>query len=140
MRHPLHPVLVHFPVSCWSLAVLTDIANLFFGELSWRWSNPLLLVGCGTGVVAMLAGFIEFMRVPEGAALRDAYWHMGLMALALVLFTLRLLLGIEQFQVRAPEPVLLLISGVGFLCLLVGGWFGGRLVYHHGVGQDNKTR
>src|SRR6185437_7671358 len=83
MRHPLHPALVHFPVACWSLAVLADFASLRFGTAAWSWSGGLLAVGCAMAVLAMLAGMLELARVPEGAALQDAWWHMGAMLTAL---------------------------------------------------------
>ena len=136
MRHPLHPALVHFPVACWSLAVLADFAGLRFGAAAWSWSGGLLAVGCAMAVLAMLAGMMELARVPEGAALRDAWWHMGAMLTAFTLFTARLLLRLDHFQPLEPDVTSLLLDAGGFLALAVGGWFGGRLVYGHGVGRQ----
>lgn len=136
MRHPLHPALVHFPVACWTLAVVADVAGLVWGEAAWSWSAGLLVAGCLMAVVAMLAGLVEFTRVPEGAAMRDAYLHMGLMVLALALFATRLLLRLDHHRPLAPDAVALLLDAGGFAALAVGGWFGGRLVYGHGVGRQ----
>lgn len=135
MRHPLHPALVHFPVACWSLAVIADFASLYFGHAAWQWATGLLMVGCVMAVIAMLAGMLEIARVPEGAAMRDAYLHMGIMLLALVLFAARLLTGPENFRPGAPATLALVLDAAGFIALAVGGWFGGRLVYGHGIGQ-----
>lgn len=135
MRHPLHPLFVHFPVACWSLAVAVDFAGLHFGAAAWSWSPGLLAVGCGMALVAMLAGFVELARVPEGAALRDAWWHMGLMSGAFAAFATRLLLRLNHLNPLPPDNVSLLLDAAGFLALTVGGWFGGRLVYGHGVGR-----
>jgi len=136
MRHPLHPALVHFPVACWSLAVLADFASLRFGTAAWSWSGGLLAVGCAMAVLAMLAGMLELARVPEGAALQDAWWHMGAMLTAFTLFAARLLLRLDHFQPLAPDLTSLLLDVGGFLALVVGGWFGARLVYAHGVGRE----
>jgi len=136
MRHPLHPALVHFPVACWSLAVVADFASLHFGAAAWSWSAGLLAVGCGMALLAMLAGLVELARVPEGPAMRDAYWHMGVMLLALALFATRLLLRLDHLQPLVPDTLSLLLDAGGFLALAVGGWLGGRLVYGHGVGRD----
>jgi uncharacterized membrane protein len=38
---------------------------------------------------------------------------------------------------RAAVGVLLL-EGVGLLLLSVGGWYGGHLVFHHGVGRETR--
>lgn len=139
MRHPLHPALVHFPVACWSLAVMTDFAGLWLGEPAWRWSGGLLVVGCVIALAAMLAGLFELPRVPEGSAMRVAYWHMGVMLLAGTLFGARLLLRLEGLRPLAPNTVSLLLDAGGFICLIAGGWLGGKLVYQHGVGRADQA-
>lgn len=136
MRHPLHPALVHFPVACWSLAVATDLASLWLGEAAWRWSGGLLAVGCTMALAAMLAGMMELSRVPEGAAMRDAWAHMGAMLTAFTFFMARLLLRLDHLHPLAPDTVSFALDAGGFLALAVGGRFGGRLVYGHGVGSD----
>lgn len=138
MRHPLHPALVHFPVTCWSLAVATDVASLWLGEAAWHWSGGLLAVGCAMALVAMLAGMMELSRVPEGAPMRDAWVHMGAMLTAFTFFVVRLVLRLDHLQPMAPDAASLALDAGGFLALAVGGWFGGRLVYGHGVGS-NRT-
>lgn len=135
MRHPLHPALVHFPVACWSLAALADFASLYLGEAAWTWSGGLLAVGCGMALVAMLAGMLELPRVPEGKPMRDVYIHMSAMLIALALFATRLLLRLDGMQPLPPDRLSLLLDALGFIALATGGWFGGRLVYAHGVGR-----
>ncbi|TEA78791.1 DUF2231 domain-containing protein [Allopusillimonas ginsengisoli] len=136
MRHPLHPALVHFPIACWSLAVIADFASLRLGEAAWRWSGGLLAVGCVMAIVAMLAGLLELQRVPEGVPLRDTYLHMSIMIIAFILFTARLLLRLDHLQPLAPDKLSLLLDAAGFLALALGGWLGGRMVYGHGIGRD----
>lgn len=134
-RHPLHPAVVHFPVACWSLAVLADIAGLWVGEPAWGWSGGLLAVGNGMAIVAIAAGMLELSHVPEGAAMRVAYWHMWMMLLACTLFWLRLLLRLEGMQPLPPDRLSLLLDAGGFLCLTVGGVLGGKLVYQYDAGR-----
>lgn len=132
-NHPLHPALVHFPVACWTLAVAADFAGLWLGESAWRWSGGLLAIGCGMAVVSVLAGLLELSHVPEGPAMRTAYWHMSLMIVAGTLFSVRLLTRLEDFRPLEPNAISLLLDISGFICLTVGGWLGARLVYHHNV-------
>ncbi|MNV91239.1 hypothetical protein D3C71_1857170 [compost metagenome] len=80
----------------------------------------------------------ELPRVPEGPAMRVAYWHMGTMLIAGTLFTVRLLLRLEELHPLEPDTLSLLLDAAGFFCLAVGGWLGGTLVYHHGVGRSGK--
>lgn len=135
MRHPLHPALVHFPIACWSLAVGADFSSLWLGEQAWQWSAGLLAVGCVMAFVAATAGLIELARIPDGDALRDTYWHMSIMLIALTLFSLRLFLRLDQLHPLAPDTLSLLLDAAGFLALAIGGWLGGKLVYGHGIGQ-----
>ena len=93
-------------------------------------------MGCGMAILAMLAGLMELSKVPEGQPLRDTYRHMGLMLVAFSLFTVRLLLGLEQFQPVAPNLALLCVDVGGLISLVFGGWFGGQLVYQHGIGKN----
>ncbi|WP_322999680.1 DUF2231 domain-containing protein [Castellaniella sp.] len=139
MRHPLHPALVHFPVACWSLSALTDFASLWLGEAAWQWSAGLLAVGCMMALAAMTAGLMELARIPDGPALRDTYWHMGVMLTAFALFTARLLIGLDHLQPLPPDALALLLDALGFIALAVGGWLGGRLVYGHGIGRSPHT-
>lgn len=139
MRHPLHPMLVHFPVACWSLGTLADFASLHFGEPAWFLSGSLIAIGLVIALAAMAAGMYELTRVPEGgAALRDAYLHMGLMLLAFSLYLASALVRIDEARLGPPDVVALVTSASGFLALLAGGYMGGRLVYGHGIG-GSKT-
>lgn len=135
MRHPLHPALVHFPVACWSLAVAADLAGPWWGAPAWNGAVALLTVGCAMALPTMLAGLMELPRIPEGAALRDTFAHMAAMLGASLLFTLRLVLGLDQMKPLPPDAMAFALDAGGFLALAIGGWLGGRLVYGHGLGR-----
>lgn len=133
--HPIHPAIVHFPIACWSLAVLADFASLIYGQSAWQWSGGLLIMGGLTGLLAALAGGWDLRSIPEGQAMRDAIWHLGLMLTAWTLFVLRLLVGVSHLAFIAPHFAALFLDVLGFTCLMLGGWMGARLVYTHGIGQ-----
>lgn len=137
MRHPLHPTLVHFPVACWSLAVAADYISLLFGTTTWRYTDGLIAVGCVMALVAMLAGLLEIIRIPEeGNAMRDAIIHAGCMIVALLLFGIRFMQGPYGLQPVAPNVLSFILDAAGFIALFVGGWYGARLVYGHGIGAS----
>lgn len=137
MRQPLHPALVHFPIACWTLAVAADFISLLYGTTTWRWTDGLLAVGCVVALVAMAAGLVEIVRIPDGsAAMRAAVIHVGAMIAALLLFAARLLQGPYGLQPVAPNLLSFVLDVAGFTALFVGGWFGGRLVHTHGIGRD----
>lgn len=134
-RHPLHPALVHFPIACWSLAVVADFVSLQWGEAAWQWSAGLLTVGCLMALLAAAAGMLEIRKVPEGAAVHTLFTHMGLMLAAFAIFALRLLLREAPLQPAAPNALALVLDAAGLAVLIVGGHFGARLVYGFGVGS-----
>ncbi len=117
-----------------------DFFSLHYGESAWRWSAGLLAVGCASAVPALLTGLLDIGRVPEGEPLRDTFWHLGFMLLAFILFALRLVMGLNAFQPLPPTIITLAIDAAALLSLGGGGWFGGRLVYHHGVGQSGPVQ
>ena len=136
MKHPLHPALVHFPVACWSLATLADLAG--FGWPHWplsQFAGAMLVAGCIGGLAAAAAGLAELLKLPpDSPAAADANRHMLLALAAWSLYAASLLLRLEDWMPREPGVLALAASVAGFLALAAAGWMGGRLVYVHGVG------
>ncbi|HXS73303.1 MAG TPA: DUF2231 domain-containing protein [Rhodanobacteraceae bacterium] len=139
MRHPLHPALVHFPIACWSLATAADLASLHWGEPTGRSAGALMVVGTVSAVPAMLAGFYELGTLAEDSpATGDVYRHMGAMTCALLLYAVSLFLRLEHTRLLAPGTLAIACSVLGFICLSIGGWLGGKLVYTHRLGADAR--
>jgi uncharacterized membrane protein len=138
MRHPLHPALVHFPIACWSLATLGDLASLVSGEPTWRLAGILLVAGIGFSIPAMLAGFVELTKVAEDSpAIKDVNRHMIVVMCALAFYTASLFLRLRGTHLGEPGALAIGMSVLGFAFLAVAGWLGGRLVYGHGLGVSS---
>lgn len=86
----------------------------------------------------MIAGLLDLARIVERQALRIAYLHMLLMLITSLIFTLRLVVGLDQWQPRPPVPQSLSLDIFGLICLLLGAWLGGELVYQHGIGTAQQ--
>ena len=139
MRHPLHPMLAHFPVVCWSLATIADIASVRYGQPAWHLAGTLLWIGVLVAVPAMFVGVVELIQIPrEPGPVRAGFMHMGVMLVAFLLYLVSLLLRIHQGHIIQPGIAAQTISVIGFVFLLVGGWLGGTLVYGYGAGGDRK--
>ena len=140
MSHPLHPALVHFPVACWSLATLADGVALLWQPTHLQPLAALLLVtGCAMGLLAAIAGFVEFLKLGDGhPAERTAQCHMGLALCSECLYAGSLALRIEGHALVAPTAWALALSGMGLVTLLLTGWLGGKLVYGYGVGTGRE--
>jgi uncharacterized membrane protein len=135
MRHPLHPALVHFPIACWSLATAADLASPVWGEPAWRLAGVLLVAGIGFSIPAMLAGFLELAKVAEdNPAIKDVNRHMIMVMSALTCYVVSLFLRLHGTELIEPGLLAIGLSVLGFLCLGVAGWLGGKLVYGHRLG------
>jgi uncharacterized membrane protein len=137
MRHPLHPALVHFPIACWSLVTAADLASLVWGEPAWRFAGMLLVAGIGFSIPAMLAGFLELVKIAEDhPAIKDVNRHMIVVMTALAFYTASLFLRLHGSTLIEPGMLAIASSVAGFLFLCIAGWLGGKLVYGHRLGTD----
>jgi uncharacterized membrane protein len=144
LGHPIHPMLVHFPIVFWTVAAAAYVADAagMGGEgaaavVIAMYSNAAGLI---TAMLAMGAGLLE-LRSLEGRPMQVAIWHMMLMATAWICFVLALVLPISSGP-RVDHSIASL-AGVasaifGFLLMGAGGWLGGRLVYEFGTGVKSR--
>jgi uncharacterized membrane protein len=132
--HPIHPMLVGFPIAFFAATVATDIcfhqtANLGFARAS-EW---LLGAGLVMAALAALAGLTDFLGERRIRELSQAWWHMTGNVTVVVLELINLVL-----RLRAGAPGVsnaeLAISVVALLILLFNGWMGWEMVYKHRVG------
>ncbi|MET1026190.1 MAG: DUF2231 domain-containing protein, partial [Dongiaceae bacterium] len=85
-HHPIHPMLVPFPIVCFIGTLLTDIAYWQTMEMMWAdFSAWLLAVGLFMGGLAAIAGFIDFLGDRLVRTHKAAWLHMLGNALAWVL-------------------------------------------------------
>jgi uncharacterized membrane protein len=62
--HPIHPMLIPFPIALLALAPVTDIAFAVTGAAFWaQMSLWLIAGGLLTGVLAAFVGMIDFIGV-----------------------------------------------------------------------------
>jgi uncharacterized membrane protein len=76
--HPLHPMLIPFPIAFFVFGFLCDLAFWRTGNAFWA-TAALWLLGTGLVMAALAAvfGLIDFLGEPRIRALNDAWWHAG---------------------------------------------------------------
>ncbi len=132
--HPIHPMLVTFPIAFFSGTVATDLLFWWTGQDFWAGFSFWLLVGglLGGGAAAF-AGFMDFVLVPM---IRRHYTSWSHMLSAIVLMAV----AAANLVLRWGDPsgsVLpwgLFLSGLMLAMLGVAGWLGGKLVFEHRLG------
>lgn len=133
-KHPLHPMLVVYPVAFLTTVPLVDAVYWWLRDPFWAQVSLLLAAaGFAGGVIAALTGFAEFLLVPRVRE-RPAGWsHMlvAIMALALAGASARWRL---DDPVNAVLPLGLVLSALTALMVGIAGWMGGTLTFAHGIG------
>ena len=135
--HPIHPMLVPFPIACFVGAFVTDLAYWRTASYLWEtFSVWLLTAGLVMAGLAVLAGLIDFVGSRRIRALKPAWPHAlgNLVAVALSLVNAFVH---SRDGYTAVVPTGLILSGVVVLILVVTGWLGRSMVYRHGVGVAN---
>ena len=132
--HPIHPMLVPFPIVCFIGALVTDIADALTAEMMWtNFSAWLLAVGLAMGVLAAIAGLIDFAsneRIREqGPAWAHMLGNAGVLILALFNNFVH-----SRDAWTSVVPTGLILSAATVALMLVTGWLGASLVYRHRVG------
>ena len=129
--HPIHPMLVPFPIVCFILTFVLDVLYVrgdadVAGSTIW-----LLVIGLVMAALAAVAGLTDFFG-DERVRGADAIKHMLANVLAVLLEAANLILRWNDPEFIGSTGVY--ISGLVVLILLYSGWKGGDLVYRHGVG------
>ena len=132
--HPIHQMLIVFPLGLLATAFFFDVAFLILHheELAVV-SDWMIFAGVIGGLVAALFGLIDWLGIPRKTrAKRIGLWHGAGNVVVVGLFA-------GSWFLRRPnpaEPVLLaiILSAIGVGIALITGWLGGELVGRLGVG------
>ena len=134
LGHPIHPMLVPFPIAFFIGAFVTDIVYSRTAELQWQYFSIWLIVGgLIMGGLAAIAGITDYAGDRKVRALRPATPHM-LLNIAVMALSLLNAFVHSRDGWTAVVPEGLILSGVVTVLLLVSAWLGGSLSYKHGVG------
>ncbi len=143
MGHPIHPMLVVFPIGLYITSFVFDLVYLSTGNPFWfRMAFWTMVGGLVGNLAAAIPGFLDYLTLPPRTETRQiATYHMGIGVTLAILYFANILLrdwGIIAENMKPWSVVILNLVGV----LLIGlqGWLGGELVYKHGVGVEEKGR
>ena len=131
--NPLHPLLASIPFTCFTGALLTDIAYWRSANMQWaNFSAWLLAAGLFVAVFAVLVGLIDFFSERRVRELGVAWMYAGGNALALLLAILNSFIH-SRDAYTSVVPTGLVLSGLTVLIMLVTGWMGWELVYQNRI-------
>jgi len=136
--HPIHPMLIPFPIVCFIGALVTDIVFLNNQVPGWATASRYLLsVGLVMAALAAVAGLTDFMGDERIRHSSDALKHMLANVTAVILEIINLFLRLNNDAAIGKVGVYL--SALVVLILVYSGWKGGELVFRHGIGVSDGT-
>jgi uncharacterized membrane protein len=136
--HPIHPMLIPFPIVCFVLTFVADIVYTRNHDPAWATASLwLLAIGLVMAALAAVAGLTDYLGDERIRRLGDALKHMLANVTAVVLELVNLLLRLKNDDFIGSTGVY--ISAVVVLLLLYSGWKGGDLVYRHGIGVRDTS-
>lgn len=137
--HPLHPMLVGFPIGLFIGAFVADLTNLILGDAFWaRGSFWLLVGGFAMGLLAAVPGFIDLLAIRHARSWGLAWAH-GLLNFGVLTVALVNLLSRRTDMAGTVLPYGLLLSALTVTLLGVTGWLGGEMVFRHGIGVSRSV-
>jgi uncharacterized membrane protein len=135
--HPLHPMLIVFPLGLLATAVIFDIIYLVSHNPMWT-QVAYYMIGAGVigGLAAALPGIIDWFGIPSGSrAKRVGLLHGVGNVVIVVLFIVSWLM--RRGTSAAPPTGAIVLGIVGVVLAVITGWLGGELVDRLGVGVDD---
>ena len=135
--HPVHPMLIVFPLGLFSTAAAFDIIYLVTNAVRWT-EVAFYVVGAGLvgGIAAAVPGWVDWVAIPTRTrAKRVGLVHgvgnvivLGLCALSWML---------RRADPSHPPTGAIVAGVLGVVLISATAWLGGELVDRLGVGVDD---
>ena len=130
--HPIHAMLVAFPITLAMSTLGCDIFYWWTGDPFWArvalWASGFAF---WLGIAASIAGTAELLLVP-GIRKRAASWTHAIAGVTLVSIA-GANWGLRLVDHEDILPVGPLMSLLGAIFVGLAGWHGGKLVFDHGL-------
>jgi nitrite reductase/ring-hydroxylating ferredoxin subunit/uncharacterized membrane protein len=134
--HPLHPILVAFPIAFFTGTLIFDVLSVLATKPAfWTTGQYLETAGVISGVIAAVPGFIDYLyTVPPGSSAKlRASKHALTNISMLVVFTMAL---INRQLPHFSIVLQIAFEFGGVILLIIAGWMGGTLVHRNQIGVD----
>jgi uncharacterized membrane protein/nitrite reductase/ring-hydroxylating ferredoxin subunit len=136
--HPLHPILVSFPISLLTGALLLDVLTMVTYNVSFMQAGYYSeAAGLISALAAAVPGILDYIYTvpPESSAHKRATNHALYNSTAVMIFT-------AAFFMRHDNgdnlKVIIVMEGIGVALLVIAGWLGGTLVTRNQIGIDHR--
>jgi len=139
----IHPLIIHFPIAVWLIAVLFDWISVI-GNRKWIRNTTISLYGLATlsAIAAFLSGkqAIDQVAVPFQGEVTAGYhsdWGHYTFYFFVAYFFLRILIFWKKLDKRKWIAIVLAVLGIAGIGIITKtADLGAKLVYKYGVGVN----
>jgi len=136
--HPLHPIVIPYPIALATAAVFSDVAFWLTGARAWAVASAWLLwAAFATGVVAAAVGAVDYFGLDAVREHRAATQHAVGNVVALIVVLGNAVLRLVDLT-GAVLPWGLVLSLLAGAVIGVTGYLGGELSYKHMIGVNPR--
>jgi uncharacterized membrane protein/nitrite reductase/ring-hydroxylating ferredoxin subunit len=135
--HPIHPILVAFPIAFFVGTVIFDILGVIYdNESLYGVAYYMQICGIIGAILAAVPGAVDYFKTvpPNSSAKKRATKHALLNVTNLVLFLVAWILKGDDIN----PYIILVLEIIGIILLGIAGWLGGTLVYRNQIGVDPR--
>ncbi|HEU5317889.1 MAG TPA: DUF2231 domain-containing protein [Chloroflexota bacterium] len=135
--HPVHPMLVVFPLGLLATSFFFDIIRLAGASESWGVA-AFYMIGAGIigGLLSAVFGLVDWLAIPKGTRAKSVGAMHGVGNVVVTGLFLASW-GIRYGNPGRPDTAAVFLSLAAVLLAVVTGWLGGELVDRLGVGVDD---
>lgn len=135
LRHPTHPLFIHFPVALYLAVIVFDVMSRITPSSALVLAGTYLLIGAFLGTaLAAFTGLIDWAGMIPGSSKRKlATQHMVLQLTAAGFFIAMFVLRWGSRGQEQAEISWIILGVIGYGILGVGQFLGGLLVYERGM-------
>jgi nitrite reductase/ring-hydroxylating ferredoxin subunit/uncharacterized membrane protein len=134
--HPIHPILVTFPLAFYIGTLLFDSLRIIKDNIAFGITGEYIhAAGIIAAVCAAVPGIIDYIYTvpPKSSAKKRAGIHGVTNTAVLLIFCVALYCKhIDKF----PPYIVLLLEFIGVVLTTYAGWLGGTLVHRNQIGID----
>ena len=136
LGHPIHPMLIPFPLGLLATAVIFNLIYLVWGNPSMATvAYWMVVAGIISGFVAAPFGLIDWIAIPAGTRAKSVGLLHGL-GNVVVLLRFSGSWWLWRDAPDRPETLVHVLAFAGAGLSLLTGWLGGELVDRLSVGVD----
>jgi len=136
LGHPIHPMLIAFPLGLFPVAVIFDL--IFWYTVNGRWAEIsfwLIAAGIIGGLLAAVFGLTDWLKIPAGTRAKAIGLFHGILNVVVVgLFGASWLL--RRSHPASPGTLEIALGIAAIIIALFAAWLGGELVFRLNIGVD----